>query len=67
MTSTQTSPQSLDLDEAQIARDAAEFSRRLEAATVHNDDQARADKQHRGEQQERFDEIGLPRGLAPLI
>ena len=49
------------LDEAQIARDAAEFSRRLAALDVHRDDQARADKRRRGEKQELFDERGLPR------
>lgn len=64
MTMTTEQPHDLGLDEAQIARDAAEFSRRLEAADVHRGDQA--DEQHRRDHQARFDEIGLPRGLPPI-
>lgn len=63
--STATAPTE-QLDEAQIARDAAEFSRRLAALDTHRDDQAQAAGRHRREQQTAFDEIGLPRGLAPL-
>lgn len=63
MTTTQTPTH---LDEARIAADAADFARRLTAADTHREDQARARKATRREQQARFDAEGLPRGTWAL-
>jgi hypothetical protein len=49
----------VQLDEARIAEDAADFSRRLAALTARVEDE-------RIDSQGRFDTTGLPRGLMPL-
>lgn len=55
-----------EIDEAKVAHDAAEYARRLavldRASAV---DRIVADER-RVTAQDRFDEVGLPRGLAPL-